>query len=62
MVTLTYDDLDRISAALFFLAEDEEELEEQNHAIQTMRKIDAVMLVTEGIEPKPPFGIICGKE
>lgn len=29
MVTLTYDDLDRISAALFFLAEDEQELEEK---------------------------------
>lgn len=55
MVVLTYDDLDKISAALFFVADEFMPQEEYNHAMRTIQKIDAELERAQDIEPKPQF-------
>lgn len=61
MVTLTYKDLDAITGALALVQDEEQQLEAEPYE-RAFKKVITVMKEAEGIEPKPPFGIICGKE
>lgn len=61
MVILTYKDLDAIAGALALVQDEEQQLEAEPYE-RAFKKIVAAMNEAERIEPKPPFGIICGKE
>lgn len=61
MTTFTYKDLDLISDVLLLVLTriPPRESKPYEHALE---KVLAAMKEVEGIEPKPQFGIICGKE
>lgn len=61
MVTLTYKDLDVITGALALVQDEEQQLEAEPYE-SAFKKVVVAMKEAENIEPKPPFGIICGKE
>lgn len=61
MIKLTYKDLDSISDILFLVLTRIPPREGKPYVLALNKVLDAMKEV-EGIEPKPPFGIICGKE
>lgn len=59
MVVLDYKDLDVIAGALALVQDEEQQLEAKPFE-RAYKKIKTAMKEAEGIEPKPPFGLICG--
>ena len=61
MTTFTYKDLDAIAGALALVQDEEQQLETEPYE-RAFKKVIAAMKEAEGIEPKPPFGLIHGGE
>lgn len=59
MVVLDYKDLDVIAGALALVQDEEQQLETEPFE-RAFKKVIAAMKEAENIEPKPPFGLICG--